>query len=108
MASKAMEQQPSDAFGRRWPRLDSVDLLRGLAILFVLLNRVNRRLVISHIPYATRLPRLLPSILVWHGQRGVQMFIAISGFLITSNSIRRWGDLSSVRVLDCKRVDAAP
>ena len=31
------EQQPDDAFGRRWPRLDGVDLLRGLAILFVLL-----------------------------------------------------------------------
>ena len=46
-----MERQPDDAFARRWPRLDGVDLLRGLAILFVLLNHVNMRLVIGHIPY---------------------------------------------------------
>lgn len=99
-----MERQPDDPFGRRWPRLDGVDLLRGLAILFVLLNHVNMRLVIGHIPYGSRLPRFLLSTLVWNGQNGVQMFFAISGFLITSTSIRRWGDLSSVRVLDFYRI----
>jgi len=97
-------QQPDDAFGRRWPRLDGVDLLRGLAILFVLLNHVNMRLVIGHMPYGRALPSSLLSLLVWNGQHGVQMFFAISGFLITSTSIRRWGDLASVRVLDFFRL----
>lgn len=104
IANHTVEQQSGDAFGRRWPRLDGVDLLRGLAILFVLLNHVNMRLVIGHIPYGTGLPRVLLSMLVWNGQRGVQMFFAISGFLITSTSIRRWGDLSGVRVLDFYRL----
>ena len=99
-----MERQPNDAFGRRWPRLDGVDLLRGLAILFVLLNHVNMRLVIGHIHYGRAVPSSLLSLLVWNGQHGVQMFFAISGFLITSTSIRRWGNLASVRVLDFYRI----
>lgn len=96
--------EPDDAFGRKWHRLDGVDLLRGLAILFVLLNHVNMRLVIGHIPYGRTLPSSLLSLLVWNGQHGVQMFFAISGFLITSTSIRRWGNLASVRVLDFYRL----
>lgn len=99
-----MEQKPADSFTRTWPRLDGVDLLRGLAILFVLLNHVNMRLVIGHIAYGKVLPPSLLRMLVWNGQQGVQMFFAISGFLITSVSIRRWGGLARVRTLDFYRI----
>jgi peptidoglycan/LPS O-acetylase OafA/YrhL len=75
-------------------RLDAVDLLRGIAILTVLLNHVNMRLFLADIPYAAGLPHQLASSLFWSGQRGVQIFFAVSGFLITSTSIRRWGSLS--------------
>jgi peptidoglycan/LPS O-acetylase OafA/YrhL len=79
-----------------WSRLDGVDVLRGLAILFVLLNHVNMRLVLARIAYAAGLPDQLVSTVVWNGQNGVQMFFAVSGFLITSTSIRRWGSLSQL------------
>jgi peptidoglycan/LPS O-acetylase OafA/YrhL len=73
-----------------------VDLLRGLAIFFVLMNHVNLRLLIAKIPYAAGLPRQLVGALVWNGQPGVQIFFAVSGFLITSTAFRRWGPLPKV------------
>jgi peptidoglycan/LPS O-acetylase OafA/YrhL len=90
----------SNSEAHSWHRLDGVDLLRGLAILFVLMNHVNMRLVIAHIPYGEALPHQLLRTLVWNGQRGVQIFFAVSGFLITSTTLRRWGTLSQIRVRD--------
>ena len=87
-----------------WKRLDGVDLLRGLAIFFVLMNHVNMRLVIAKIPYAAKIPALLVPSLVWNGQFGVQIFFAVSGFLITSTTLRRWGSLSKVNVRDFYRL----
>ena len=73
-----------------------MDILRGLAIFFVLMNHVNMRLFLAKTPYTQGLPSQLVSSLVWNGQYGVQMFFAVSGFLITSTSIRRWDSLSRV------------
>jgi peptidoglycan/LPS O-acetylase OafA/YrhL len=81
---------------RRWTRLDGVDCLRSLAIVYVLLNHVNMRLWGAQIPYTQALPRQLVTALVWQGQAGVQIFFAVSGFLITATAIRRWGALSQV------------
>jgi peptidoglycan/LPS O-acetylase OafA/YrhL len=83
---------------RSWTRLDGVDLLRGFAIVFVLMNHVNMQLLGAGIPYARGLPRQLLSSLVWNGQFGVQIFFVVSGFLITSTTLRRWGSLSQVKV----------
>jgi peptidoglycan/LPS O-acetylase OafA/YrhL len=87
-----------------WPRLDGVDLLRGLAICMVLMNHVNMQLLGAEIPYTQGLPRQLVSSLVWNGQFGVQMFFVISGFLITSTTLRRWGSVSAVNVGDFYRL----
>ena len=83
-----------------WKRLDGIDLLRGLAIFFVLMNHVNIRLLGAKVLYTKFLPTQLVHFLVWNGQLGVQMFFAVSGFLITSITIRRWGALSDVRLRD--------
>jgi peptidoglycan/LPS O-acetylase OafA/YrhL len=81
----------------RFPgRIDGVDLLRGLAIFLVLMNHVNMRLLIAGVPYTDGLPEQLVSSLVWNGQLGVQIFFAISGFLITATTLRRWRSLSDV------------
>jgi peptidoglycan/LPS O-acetylase OafA/YrhL len=79
-------------------RLQGVDVLRALAILFVLMNHVNMRLRFARIPYTEGFPEQLVTSLVWNGQRGVQIFFAVSGFLITAMSLRRWGQLSRVSV----------
>jgi peptidoglycan/LPS O-acetylase OafA/YrhL len=96
----ALASSQAPASRRDWNRLDGVDLLRGLAILFVLLNHVHMRLLIAGIPYAAHISKRLIATLVWNGQFGVQMFFAVSGFLITSTALRRWGKLSNVSLRD--------
>jgi peptidoglycan/LPS O-acetylase OafA/YrhL len=89
---------------RSWSRVDGVDLLRGLAIFFVLMNHVNMQLLFAHVPYTRGLPKQLVSSLVWNGQQGVQIFFAVSGFLITATSLRRWKSLDRVSVADFYRL----
>jgi peptidoglycan/LPS O-acetylase OafA/YrhL len=86
--------------GREWTRLDGVDLLRTFAIVFVLLNHVNMRLLSARVPYLVHVPQPLATALVWNAQRGVQIFFAVSGFLITSTALRRWGSISRVSLRD--------
>jgi peptidoglycan/LPS O-acetylase OafA/YrhL len=86
--------------GRSWSRVDGIDLLRGLAIFFVLMNHINMQLLFAHVPYTRGLPAQLVSSLVWNGQQGVQIFFSVSGFLITATSLRRWGAPSRVSVVE--------
>src|SRR5665213_2911881 len=85
---------------RSWARLDGVDMLRALAIFFVLMNHVNIRLRIAHVPYTQGFPAQLVASWVQNGQYGVQIFFAVSGFLITSTTLRRWRSPSQVSVRD--------
>jgi peptidoglycan/LPS O-acetylase OafA/YrhL len=85
---------------RSWKRIDGIDLLRGLSIIFVLMNHVNMRLLAAKIPYTKGLPNQLVYSLVWNGQFGVQMFFVISGYLITSTSIRRWKTPEALSIRD--------
>lgn len=75
-----------------------IDVLRGLSMVFVLLNHVNMRLFLAKLSYWQGLPEVLHDALAWNGQNGVQIFFVLSGYLITSTSLRRWGTLSSIRV----------
>jgi peptidoglycan/LPS O-acetylase OafA/YrhL len=93
-----MSQGPSNGRPRSWQRVDGIDALRGLAIFFVLMNHVN--FLLAKVPYTQSIPKQLVSSLVWNGQFGVQMFFAISGFLITTISLRRWGSLDRIQARD--------
>jgi peptidoglycan/LPS O-acetylase OafA/YrhL len=83
---------------RGWARVDGIDLLRGAAIFFVLMNHVNMQLIFRDVPYMKDVPEQLQYTLVWNGQLGVQMFFAVSGYLITSTSMRRWGAPGALKV----------
>ncbi len=77
-------------------RLPGVDVLRGLCILSVLLHHSHLRFTAGKYPVNHLLPEALNRVLFWSGLYAVIAFFVISGFLITSLSIRRWGELASV------------
>jgi peptidoglycan/LPS O-acetylase OafA/YrhL len=87
----------SPATGR--PRLDGIDVLRGLSILAVILIHINIRIPLDKSALGQFLSSGLPKvldlhrILVWNGYNGVIIFFAVSGFLITTNCLQRWGSL---------------
>jgi peptidoglycan/LPS O-acetylase OafA/YrhL len=99
-----MAEVKQEAPARSWSRVDGIDLLRGLAIFFVLMNHVNMQLLFADVPYTRGLPKQLVWSLVWNGQQGVQIFFAVSGFLITATSLRRWKSLSQVSISDFYRL----
>ncbi len=86
------------AQGRDWRRLDGVDLLRGLSILLVVVLHTNIRIHFQRTPMGLHLPLWLVNAIAWNGDNGVTLFFAISGFLIASTSIRRWGGLGAIRL----------
>jgi peptidoglycan/LPS O-acetylase OafA/YrhL len=64
------------------------------------MNHINMRLLFAHVPYTNGLPSQLVDSSVWSGQFGVQIFFVISGYLITSTSIRRWNSPDKLVIKD--------
>jgi Acyltransferase family len=79
------------------PRLDGVDVLRGLSILAVIVLHVYIRLRGYGFKPATGWPRGLFHLVFLNGNNGVTIFFAVSGFLITLTSLRRFGSLAEMR-----------
>ncbi|MDZ5637030.1 acyltransferase [Janthinobacterium sp. GMG1] len=75
-------------------RNNHIDALRGAAILCVLVLHFALAYGLKNSPLG-----LLPTWLLkaaYQGNYGVTMFFVISGYLITSTSLRRWGDLARI------------
>lgn len=77
-----------------------IDLLRGLAIVFVLLNHLGlpMRIPLKATALADVLPVRLLQALNYNGYEAVFVFFVISGFLIAGNALERWGSLARIDV----------
>jgi len=80
------------------PRLDGIDVLRGLSILAVILLHINIRIPLDKSAAGQLISKDGLRILLWNGYNGVIVFFAVSGFLITTNCLQRWGTLRDVAI----------
>lgn len=70
-----------------------IDVLRGLAILSVILLHLNIRIPFKETLLGGVMPGMLYKILFWSGFYGVCVFFVISGFLITNSALNKWKTL---------------
>jgi peptidoglycan/LPS O-acetylase OafA/YrhL len=86
------------------PRFDGVDVLRGVSILSVVLLHTWIRM---HFPGSTVnqvMQGKIAHLLLRNGDNGVTVFFAVSGFLITLTSLRRFGSLAQMRPTQFYRI----
>jgi len=79
-------------------RNKGIDILRGFSILFVMLLHINISFGFSNTFLKEVLPKKLFSFLFWNGFYGVVVFFTLSGFLITSSILKKWGSLSKIEL----------
>ncbi|HEY4010690.1 MAG TPA: acyltransferase [Acidobacteriaceae bacterium] len=79
------------------PRLDGIDVLRGLSIVAVILLHIMIRFAGEHVRLGWDWPKYTRHLVFLNGGNGVTTFFAVSGFLITLTSLRRFGSLERVR-----------
>jgi peptidoglycan/LPS O-acetylase OafA/YrhL len=74
-------------------RSAGIDVIRGICVLLVTLHHIHLRFKFNGVAVKELLPEPFARVLFWSGYFAVITFFVISGFLITSVSLRRWGSL---------------
>jgi len=77
-------------------RNPGIDLLRGLSIFLVVMLHIGLRIPLKHGVLAPVVPKRILDALIYNGYEAVFIFFVISGFLITSNALTRWGSLAAI------------
>jgi peptidoglycan/LPS O-acetylase OafA/YrhL len=78
-------------------RNSGIDLLRGLSIVLVIIHHtVSFRLPLRKTALAEVVPKRIIDALSFNGYEAVFIFFVISGFLITTNALQRWGKLRNI------------
>ncbi|MBJ7313190.1 acyltransferase family protein [Rugamonas sp. CCM 8940] len=78
------------------PRNARIDFLRGIAISSVLILHFALSYGLKDSPLGSLLGTELLKAIAYNGNFGVTIFFVISGFLITSTSLARWGSLDKL------------
>jgi peptidoglycan/LPS O-acetylase OafA/YrhL len=73
-----------------------IDVLRGLSIVLVVLHHIGLRIPLRQSVLRAFVPDWLLRALIYNGYEAVFVFFVISGFLITSNCLARWGSLAAI------------
>ncbi len=71
-------------------RVPGIDVLRGLCIVAVVLHHINLRIHFRDSSLGHWMGPAANRALFWSGYYGVRVFFVISGFLITTWSLKRW------------------
>jgi len=74
-------------------RYDIIDLLRGIAILLVVIRHIQIRIPFQKSELLLHFPDQIISAIFISGNEGVRIFFVISGFIITMTSLNRYSDL---------------
>ncbi len=79
-------------------RNPQIDLLRGVAILLVIVHHLYLRIPLEDSPWLSGVPVRVLHGIGMHGYESVFLFFVISGFLITANALQRWGALDRIGI----------
>jgi peptidoglycan/LPS O-acetylase OafA/YrhL len=79
-------------------RVPAIDVLRGLCIIAVVLHHINLRIPFKNSAFGAMLSPAINRLLFWDGAYGVTVFFVISGFLITTWSLKRWGTPAQINM----------
>ena len=89
--SLAVSPAPEVTMASTGHRVPAIDVLRGLCIIAVVLHHINLRIPFKNSAFGGLLSPAINRVLFWDGAYGVTVFFVISGFLITTWSLKRWG-----------------